>query len=51
MPYYTYILASKRNGTFYTGVTNEIQRRIYEHKQGIIKGFTQKYNVKMLMMQ
>jgi len=47
--YYVYILASKRNGTLYTGVTNNLQRRIYEHKEGLVEGFTRKYNVKNLV--
>ena len=47
--YYVYIMASKRNGTLYIGVTNDIIRRAYEHKQGIIKGFTQKYKVNKLV--
>lgn len=47
--YYVYILASKRNGTLYIGVTNNLQRRIYEHKEGHIEGFTKKYNVKDLV--
>jgi len=47
--YYAYILASKRNGTLYIGMTNDLQRRVYEHKTGKIKGFTQKYGVSMLV--
>jgi len=47
--YYVYILARERNSVFYTGVTNDLIRRVYEHKAEIIKGFTQKYNVKMLV--
>lgn len=49
MPYYTYILASKRNGTFYTGVTNNLSRRVFEHKEVIVGGFTTKYGVKNLV--
>jgi len=44
-----YILASKRNGTLYTGVTSNLPKRIHEHKNNLIKGFTQKYNVHMLV--
>ena len=47
--YYVYILASKRNGTLYIGVTNDLQRRIYEHKQNVTSGFTQKYRVHTLV--
>ncbi len=47
--YFVYILASKRNGTLYTGVTNDLARRIWEHRTGYIKGFTDKYNVKTLV--
>ncbi|PIZ00215.1 hypothetical protein COY62_03795 [bacterium (Candidatus Howlettbacteria) CG_4_10_14_0_8_um_filter_40_9] len=47
--YYIYILASKRNGTLYVGVTNDLKRRIYEHKEELIEGFTKKYNVKDLV--
>ncbi len=44
-----YVLASKKNGTLYTGVTSDLVRRIYEHKQEIFSGFTKRYNVKMLV--
>ena len=47
--YYVYILASKQNGTLYIGVTNSLVRRIYEHKNDLVDGFTKKYNVKMLV--
>ncbi len=47
--YYVYILASKRNGTLYIGITNNLIRRIYEHKQGMVKGFTKKYHVDRLV--
>ena len=47
--YYVYILASTVNGTLYIGVTNNLERRIYEHKNNIIKGFTEKYNIHRLV--
>ena len=46
---YVYILASKKNGTLYIGVTNNLKRRMFEHKEGLRKGFTKKYNVHMLV--
>jgi len=47
--YYTYILAGKRNGTLYIGVTNNLERRMYEHKNGTVEGFTKKYGIKKLV--
>lgn len=47
--YYVYILASKIRGTLYIGITNDLQRRVYEHKTGVVKGFTQKYGVRKLV--
>ncbi|MBX7045064.1 MAG: GIY-YIG nuclease family protein [Ignavibacteria bacterium] len=47
--YYVYILASKRNGTLYIGVTNNLLRRVKEHKDKIVKGFTEKYNIDKLV--
>ncbi|MBR2094684.1 MAG: GIY-YIG nuclease family protein [Fibrobacter sp.] len=45
---YTYILFSQRNGTLYIGVTSNLKKRITEHKEKLIPGFTQKYNVDKL---
>jgi putative endonuclease len=47
--YWVYILASAKNGTLYIGVTNDLERRVYEHKLGLIPGFTQKYKVERLV--
>ena len=47
--YYTYIMTNFKNTVLYTGVTNDLQRRVSEHKSGSIPGFTQKYNCKKLV--
>ena len=47
--YYVYILSSKRNGTLYTGITSDILKRVYEHKHGLVEGFTKKYKVHYLV--
>lgn len=47
--YYVYILASKKNGTLHIGVTNNLPKRVYEHKNNLIEGFTRKYNVHNLV--
>ncbi len=47
--YYVYMLASRRNGTLYTGVSNDLSRRTWEHKQGRVHCFTNKYHVHMLV--
>ena len=47
--YYVYILTTKNNKMLYVGVTNEIARRVTEHKQGINEGFTKKYNIHKLV--
>jgi putative endonuclease len=47
--YYVYILASKKKGTLYIGVTNNLERRLYEHKHHLAPGFTAKYNVTKLV--
>jgi putative endonuclease len=47
--YYLYILASKRNGTLYIGVTNNLTKRVYEHKNNLVSGFTKKYGVHILV--
>ena len=47
--YYVYILASKRNGTLYIGVTNNLIKRTWQHKNGLVEGFTKKYKVHSLV--
>lgn len=47
--YYVYILASGRNGTLYTGVANDLARRIFEHRQKVVPGFTKRYAVDRLV--
>jgi putative endonuclease len=47
--FYVYLLASKRNGTLYTGVANDLIRRVHEHKNDFVKGFTKKYGVHTLV--
>jgi putative endonuclease len=47
--YYVYLLASKKHGTLYLGVTNDLVRRIYEHKTKVMRGFTARYNVARLV--
>ena len=46
---YTYILASKRRGTLYIGVTSDLAKRIWQHRNDAVKGFTEKYAVKLLV--
>jgi len=47
--YYVYILASRRNGTLYVGVTSELAYRAYQHREGLTPGFTSRYGVKLLV--
>ncbi|MGD1118851.1 MAG: GIY-YIG nuclease family protein [Dehalococcoidales bacterium] len=47
--YYVHILASQRNGTLYTGVTNDLLRRVHEHKNDFVKGFSKKYDIHKLV--
>jgi putative endonuclease len=47
--YYVYIMTNKRNAVLYTGVTNDLKRRIYEHKEKIAAGFSKKYNITKLV--
>ena len=47
--FFVYIMASRRNGTLYIGVTSNLVQRVWNHKQGLVEGFTSKYDVKMLV--
>ncbi len=49
MAYYVYILASRRDGATYVGMTNDLVRRVFEHRQKAIPGFTSKYNIARLV--
>ncbi len=44
-----YMMASRRHGTIYIGVTSELLKRVYEHREGLIRGFTKSYGVKRLV--
>jgi putative endonuclease len=44
-----YIMTNKRNGTLYTGVTSNLVKRVYEHKEGVVPGFTKNYDCKQLV--
>jgi len=47
--YYVYIMTNRKNGVLYTGITNNLERRVYEHKYKIVQGFTSKYNCTQLV--
>jgi putative endonuclease len=47
--YYVYILTNKNNTVLYTGVTNNLKKRAYEHREKFVEGFTKKYNIKKLV--
>jgi putative endonuclease len=47
--FYVYILASNRNGTLYTGVTSNLIQRVWQHKNDLVEGFAEKYNIKNLV--
>jgi putative endonuclease len=49
MNYLVYILASRPGGTLYVGVTNDLIRRTYEHREGLVQGFTKRYGLKTLV--
>jgi putative endonuclease len=47
--YYIYVMTNKRNTVLYTGVTNDLKRRVYLHKEKLVEGFTKKYNITKLV--
>ena len=49
MSFFVYMLASKRNGTIYVGMTDDLVKRVWQHRTGALPGFTRKYNVKILV--
>jgi len=49
MAFYVYILANRRNGTLYVGMTDDLVKRIWQHREGVIEGFTNRYGVKTLV--
>ena len=46
---YVYIMANRKNGTIYTGVTSDLAKRVYEHREGLVPGFTKRYGCKRLV--
>ena len=48
-PYFVYLMTTRNNRVMYVGVTNNLERRVWEHQNGVIEGFTKKYNVKKLV--
>jgi len=49
MSFYVYILASRRNGTLYIGMTDDLVRRVWQHREALFPGFTKKHGVKLLV--
>jgi putative endonuclease len=49
MSFFVYIVASRRNGTLYIGMTDDLVKRIWQHRNGVVPGFTKKYQVKILV--
>lgn len=46
---YVYIMANRRNGTLYIGVTSDLPGRVYQHREGLLAGFTRRYGCKLLV--
>lgn len=49
MSFFVYFLASQRNGTLYIGMTDDLVRRVWQHREGVLPGFTKDYDVKLLV--
>ena len=49
MQAYVYLLASRKNGTLYTGVTSDLIKRVWQHKNDVVDGFSKKYNIHLLV--
>jgi putative endonuclease len=49
MAFFVYVVASKRNGTLYIGMTDDLMRRVWQHRHGVVAGFTREYSVKTLV--
>ena len=49
MAFYVYLLANRRNGTLYVGMTDNLVVRVCQHREGVVPGFTKQYNIKMLV--
>jgi putative endonuclease len=49
MAFYVYMLASKRNGTVYLGMTDDLVKRVWQHRNSVVRGFTQRHGVKTLV--
>jgi putative endonuclease len=47
--YYVYVMTNKNNTVLYTGITNDLKKRVYDHKEKLVEGFTKKYNISKLV--
>jgi putative endonuclease len=48
---YVYIMANRKNGTIYIGVTSDLMNRVYEHREGLVEGFTKRYGCRLLVVR